>query len=998
VVWSRKLGGDQGELETARAHRSFFNRESKQHMGIFWHSLLGDRSAVARRLGALVLSLVLPVAFCAAPAAAQLTAQVNRALDGTVYYILQHKNADDSGVGSDGVAITSIAASLIGVQSCAFAGRFAPPQNASGAASSPAIGIIPIENVRKSVRFDDASVPCFNNSGAGSICLGPGCNASCVCTGNCQTFTMAQGVPLTTSTIDAPAASIDHTASIPANTCAISNKALYKFAETPTISLPLCAARPTEALLLPDAMSMFAGGVDGTTIILAISVAPQDSLAVGVGGFDVDLDGHNLLGCPGHSVMSGTANGFTVPGVLPTPTPTFTHTNTPTNTPTATPTHTPTWTATPTHTWTNTPTSTPTHTPTNTPTFTHTSTPTNTPTQTPTPTPFCGDGKVEGPEQCDDGNNTDGDCCSSDCVLEASGSTCNDDGNVCTTNTCDGQGTCVAENVSDGIVCDDANLCTTDSTCVAGACTGGSPVVCDDDDECTNDTCSPTLGCLFEVGVETPECDSCADGIDNDGDGIADAENPNCSTFFQFQRYAVIGTAERGGRSVRMNRRVKVVESLTQVGNLSAAMRAGVCGIDVKSSVGVLVSGSMAAEGVARFSGGLPYVIIGVEFLNDGGDILTGRHVPRVGSPLLCSDGTTPCTNNVHCPPQETCNLPLTIDHPTNPFVDTTGTAADFIRCEDILANIPIMERMLAGLAATTLNTPLTDIYLRRGGSLTINLKPGQNVIDLESVRLGQDTTLKIVGPADSWVVFRVKGRFRVGTRAQVTTTGLPPNHVMWSIEGIGRPARVAARAVLEGTVLAAKRSKVSVGAFGLVRGALMGKRVRMGGAAAVEHRPFTPMLIGGILESADLSIRRAKLKHSLPNRANGKLRLSLIVDDTLQQSFGADLLGGGIVLETTDAKFWNVPVNLTGCVKRSDRVYRCTSGDTRATFKRLRLDPDIYEGNVVRRKLPNGVTSTIPATAPVRVEMHQKPGVEKAGEITTCKRRGQFSLACKRP
>jgi len=981
-------------------------------MGIFWHSLLKDRSAVARRLSSLALSLILPIAFSAAPAAAQLTAQVNRAMDGTVYYILQHKNADDSGVGSDGVAITTIATSLIGVQSCAFAGRFAPPQNASGAASSSAIGIIPIENVRKSGRIDDASVPCFNNSGSGSICLGPGCNASCVCTGNCQTFNIAQGVPLTTNTMAAPAASIDHTASVPANTCAISNKALYKFADTPEISLPLCAARPTDALLLPDAMSIFAGGVDGTTIILAITVGPQDSLAVGVGGFDVDLDGDNLLGCPGHSVISGTANGFTVPGVVPTATPTFTHTNTPTNTPTATPTHTPTWTPTATNTSTNTPTNTPTHTPTNTatntptstatntPTNTPTSTPTNTPTQTPTPTPFCGDGTVEGPEQCDDGNNEDGDCCSSDCVLEASGSTCDDDGNVCTSNTCDGQGECVAANVSDGTVCDDGSLCTTDSTCVAGECAGGSPVVCNDDDECTEDTCSPTLGCLFEVGVETPECDSCADGIDNDGDGIADAENPNCSTFFLFQRYAVIGTAERGGRSVRMNRRVKVVESLSQVGNLSSAMRAGVCGIDIKSSVGVLVSGSMAAEGVARFSGGLPFVLIGVEFLNDGGDILTGRHVPRVGSPLLCSDGITACTNDSHCPAPRTCVLPLALDHPTNPFVDTSGTAADFIRCEDILTNIPEMERMLAGLEGTTIEPPLTDIYLRRGASLTINLKPGQNVIDLESLRLGQDTTLKIVGPPDSWVVFRVKGRFRVGTRAQVTTMGLPPNHVFWNIEGIGRPARIAARAVLEGTVLAAKRSKVSVGAFGLVRGALMGKRVRMGGAAAVEHRPFTPMLIGGILESADLSIRRAKLKRSLQNRPNGKVRLSLIVDDTQQQSFGEDLLGGGVQLETTDGGFWNVPVNISGCVKRSDRTYRCRSvdGNTRAVFKRLRLDPDIFVGNVVRRRISNTETSTIQPTAPVEVLMLQKPGVEKAGDITTCKRRGQFSLACQRP
>src|SRR4030095_11157169 len=39
--------------------------------------------------------------------------------------------------------------------------------------------------------------------------------------------------------------------------------------------------------------------------------------------------------------------------------------------------------------------------------------------------PTCGDGIVDGPgEQCDDGNNTNGDCCSSTCQNEADGSAC----------------------------------------------------------------------------------------------------------------------------------------------------------------------------------------------------------------------------------------------------------------------------------------------------------------------------------------------------------------------------------------------------------------------------------------------------------------------------------------------------------------------------------------------------------------------------------------------
>ncbi len=955
-------------------------------MRVSWRSTAIAKSGLGAWMRALLLAFVVPFAFLAAPAQGQLNAQVWRALDGTVYYVLQHRNVDDSGVGTDGVAITSIAASLIGTQSCAFAGRFLPPQNASGSASSSAIGIIPIEYVRKSVRFDDASVPCFNNSGAGTVCLGPGCNASCVCSGNCETFTFSQGTPLATGTVDVPAATIDHTATVVADTCGINNRALYKFAPTPTISLPLCAARPTDALLLPSAMTMFPGGVDGTTVVLAIAAAPLDSLAVGVGGFDVDLNGNNLLGCPPNSVMSGAANGVTVPGVVPTATPTFTHTHTPT----------------PTHTPTQTPTATPTHTPTHTPTATPTPTNTHTPTYTFTPTPYCGNGIVEGPEECDDGNNLDGDCCSATCILEPSGSSCTDDGNDCTSDTCNGLGECVHDSLPNGTTCEDADLCTQDTVCIAGECAGGAPIVCDDEDECTNDTCDPGIGCLFEVGVETPECDSCADGIDNDGDGVIDAENPNCSTFFRFQRYAVIGTSERGSRSVRLNRQVKVVDTLQQPGDITQGMRAGVCGVDVRSAVGVVVSGSMAADGVAQFSGGLPHVRIGVEFLNDGGEIITGRHVPRVGAPLLCTDRVTSCSANFHCPTGETCTLPLPIDHPSNPFVNLTGNAADFIRCEDILDSIPDEERMLAGLTATGLNPPRTEIFLRRGESLTLNLIPGQNVIDLESLRLGQDTKLTIVGSADSWVVFRVKGRFRVGTRSTVLTQGgISPDRVLWSIEGIGRRARVASRTVVEGTIVATKRPKLSIGAFAVIRGALVGKRVQMGRASVVEHRPFTPMLEGSIVESADLSIRRANLKRSLASRPTGKLRLSLIVDDTRDQSFWTDLLTNGISLETTDGGFWNVPVNLTGCVQRSSRVIACISADrnTRAVFKRLRLDPDIYEGNVKRRRIPSlDQTSTVQPVPPVSVVMQQSLTIEKAGDIATCKRRGQFSLACRRP
>ena len=82
---------------------------------------------------------------------------------------------------------------------------------------------------------------------------------------------------------------------------------------------------------------------------------------------------------------------------------------------------------------------------------------------------LCGDNIVAPNEQCDDGNTNNGDCCSSTCQFESSGSSCSD-GNACTSgDSCDG----------------------------AGHCAAGAPVVCDDSDPCTTDTCVPSTGCAF---------------------------------------------------------------------------------------------------------------------------------------------------------------------------------------------------------------------------------------------------------------------------------------------------------------------------------------------------------------------------------------------------------------------------------------------------------------------------------------------------------------------
>ena len=69
---------------------------------------------------------------------------------------------------------------------------------------------------------------------------------------------------------------------------------------------------------------------------------------------------------------------------------------------------------------------------------------------------ICANGVHEPGEPCDDGNLLNGDCCSSSCRLDAAGTPCTSDGNLCTTDQCNAGGTCTHPNNS--APCDDGTL------------------------------------------------------------------------------------------------------------------------------------------------------------------------------------------------------------------------------------------------------------------------------------------------------------------------------------------------------------------------------------------------------------------------------------------------------------------------------------------------------------------------------------------------------------
>ncbi len=130
-------------------------------------------------------------------------------------------------------------------------------------------------------------------------------------------------------------------------------------------------------------------------------------------------------------------------------------------------------------------------------------------------TPTCGNSIVEGAETCDDGNNIDGDGCSSTCVAEYSGP-CPDYDN-------DGYANC------DVAGCDSTGL-----TC--GDCDDYNPDVNPGENEkgprgkdgIDND-CDGTVDGGGGSG-DIPKNENCKNGIDDDGDTLVDCADPDCAS------------------------------------------------------------------------------------------------------------------------------------------------------------------------------------------------------------------------------------------------------------------------------------------------------------------------------------------------------------------------------------------------------------------------------------------------------------------------------------
>lgn len=114
--------------------------------------------------------------------------------------------------------------------------------------------------------------------------------------------------------------------------------------------------------------------------------------------------------------------------------------------------------------------------------------------------------KPSGLTKCNDNN----ECTQNDsCVIvsgkaECAGSSLDcEDGNPCTSDTCDGKTGCIHK--PNNGACNDNNPCTTGDYCDQTTCKGGVKQQCDDNNLCTEDTCTVSQGCKF-TSTDTIPC------------------------------------------------------------------------------------------------------------------------------------------------------------------------------------------------------------------------------------------------------------------------------------------------------------------------------------------------------------------------------------------------------------------------------------------------------------------------------------------------------------
>ena len=224
----------------------------------------------------------------AAPGDGELRQRLFRAANGQLYQVVQNTGAGAS-LGAEAVRITTVVGSLEAVSECATAADArANPQAVVAAARA-----VPLAAAVKSGLIGSTADPCFNRNaddGAGRVCVGSGCTADCQCPQGaaCTSFSQSTGIGLSRAGA-IPAAEMVPALTSPSPPCSgFGALATYRFGSTgPTTEIAQCAPAPADGFDLRA----------GQTIVFAYAVPPLALVQAGIGGFLVDEDGADAIGC-----------------------------------------------------------------------------------------------------------------------------------------------------------------------------------------------------------------------------------------------------------------------------------------------------------------------------------------------------------------------------------------------------------------------------------------------------------------------------------------------------------------------------------------------------------------------------------------------------------------------------------------------------------------------------------------------------------------------------
>lgn len=406
----------------------------------------------------------------------------------------------------------------------------------------------------------------------------------------------------------------------------------------------------------------------------------------------------------------------------------------------------------------------------------------------------------------------------------------------------------------------------------AGLVTGSA---CSDSNTFPGDCCSPA-----GIQEEDPTCPGsrCTDGVDNDGDGLIDTQDPECATLSGLENLAILGLAPSSTQppSVQIGIRADVKQVLGTGADPSPPYpfgdsKADICANDFRGRFNGTIEGNVMVFGEPFMSGrGGPLIIEGSLFTGGQAAVLPNRikpfAIPFVGDPAWCTgkEGVQPCTVATQasdCDPGDFCEIPRRVDDPANTFVDLSGALVDgsgnptlLGRCNTLVtADLPDIVARISPLFDVEEN--LGDVTLPRNQTQTITVS--SPVIRFDILRVGRRSTLTIDATGQPFLFIRVTNRVRVGIAGTVQVLGVATDKILWFLEGPGPNVRIGRGATMAGTVLAVDRDiTVAMRGRSEFQGSLVGQHVRLIRDSTVNHVPFTVLLPTDIAVSKSVTIR----------------------------------------------------------------------------------------------------------------------------------------------